>query len=89
MYRYARGYRDFQRKTNVVALIRSAATLLYDSYQEIDAENVETEKLVGNAAWAIKDNIRTLDQPFNNYASPEDVSIDKLESQIPPFLLTS
>ena len=68
---------SLQRKTNVVALTRSAATLLHDSYQEIDAENVETEKLVGNAARAVKDNIHTLDQLFDIYPSPEDGSIDK------------
>ena len=37
---------------------------------------------LSNADRAVKDNCRTLDQPFDIYPTPEDVVIDKLEQQI-------
>ena len=75
---------DLQGITTIT-LTRSAATLLRASYQ--DTDDGETENMVGNADRAVKDNICTLDQPFDIYPSPEDVSIDKLDSHIPLLLL--
>ena len=68
---------EIDGKANIVTLRAKAATIMHDSYYDIesyeDDDGIEMAKLLG---YVIRNELSQLEQPLDIYPSPGDVDVD-------------
>ena len=73
---------EIDGKANIVTLRAKAATIMHDSYHDIDSneddDGIEMAKLLGSV---IRNELSQLEQPLDIYPTPGDVDVDKLAGE--------